>query len=308
MQTECLCDSQIKSLYQKQDCKSFLKKAVNVLPILRKGGGVKNFIDISAIPVPETTFQSMFQDADPSKRLHAIYDIKNTSFAPQDGATEDWQDGTSSKLRDGNLQMVFIVPETGIDFIGSSKDLECKSPDLFLYLADGSIVGYADRDTIASDQKVYPLPVENWSIVESPLTTDEGVAKVEVTVNFSNSMDYNKWIVISPSENDFDETANYEPIGANLSLAATTTTTTLNVQVNMNGFGVLGNSVPISALAVPDFSLTSNLVSEAILTVTEVSAGLYIISFQSQTSGDSLVLSLASASGYSAPVLTELVP
>ena len=259
----CLCGGGIGSLHRKKDCRTFLKKAVNIMPIQRESKGVKNFIDASTVPIPESVFRDMFLDVDPAKRLHMIYDIKNTAYDPQEGTSEEWQDGTSSPLTDGHLQMTFIIPETDIDFISSATGLECKNPDVYLYLADGSIVGYADRDAIAADQKVYPLPIDKWQITETPLSTDEGVAKVAVTIDFATIMDYSKWVVIMPNEHLLDETANYEPMGANLVVGSSPiTTTSIDVVATLDGSGLLGNSVPISGLLPTDFVVTSNTASE----------------------------------------------
>lgn len=305
----CDCEGGLSSLHRKRDCKSFLKKAVHILPMQRKGTVGKNFIDLTTIPVPESIFKGLFNAVNPKDRLHVIYDIKNTAFDPQEGATEDWQDGTSSKLRDGHLQMTFIIPETDLNFIGNSMDLECRNPDLYLYLADGSIVGYADRDTIGADKKLYPLPVDRWDVLETPITTDEGVAKVAVTIYFSNEMSYKKWVVMSPTEHMFDETENYEPMEAKLALGATATTATaMEVTATMAGFGILGNSIGLTGLGVTDLALTSNGAPVTILTVVESPVNTYTLTFASQTSGDQLIATLAPVSNYVSNAVTDLVP
>ena len=309
MAKECLCGGGIGSLHRKKDCKKFLKKAINIMPIQREAGGVKNFIDATTVPIPESVFEAMFLEADAEKRLHIVYDIKNTAYEPQEGTSQEWEDGTSSNLTDGNLQMTFIIPETDIDFIGNAGGLTCKNPDTYLYLKDGSIVGYADRNTIATEQKVYPLPVDKWTIVETPLSTDTAVAQVAVTIDFANIMDYGNWIIIQPSEHEMDETANYEPAGANLVLGATpTTATAIEVVATLDGSGLTGNSVPINGLTAADFALTVNTVTEPILTVTESPTGTYTITYASQGSGDTISASLAPTSGYVAPVVSSLVP
>lgn len=310
MAEKCLCDSGLKSLHTKRKCKDYLRKVNHALPIMRANkDGVANSIDISTVPIPESVFAGMFNAADPLARLHAIYDVKNTAFEPQDGTTEDYSDGTSTKLQDGHLQFTFLVPETNIGFIGNSKSLECQNPDMFLYLADGSIVGYADRDKINDEQKVRPLPVDRIEVSETPISTDDAVAKIEVTVHFSKDMDYGMWIIIAPGEHEFDVTKNYEPAGAKMVKGTTpTTTTSIEVVVSQEGFGIMGNSVPHTGLVAADFELTSNGTPVTPLTPVESPAGTYLISFTAQTSGDEIKVSLAPTSGYVAPVVTDLVP
>lgn len=276
------------------------------MPIQRKAGGTKNSIDVSTLPVPEATFEGMFRSSE-AERLHIIYDIKNTAFETQDGATEDWSDGTSSKLGDGHLQMTFVVPETDIMFIGNSSDLECKNPDLFLYLADGSIVGYGDRDTIGAEQKLYPLPVDRWKVVETPLTTDDGVAKVEITVMFSNSMSYKKWIVLKPSQHEFDESENYEATEANMTSGAVTTSS-LEVTVTLDGYGVLGNAVPLTGLLPTDFEVTVAGTPSPVLTAPEAPSGTYLLTFTAATSLDAITATLAPAGDYMSNTVTEVAP
>ena len=308
--TECLCEGGLTSLHQKRDCKKALRKVKHVLPIQRKGNdGVKNSIDASVIPIPESAFKSMFLNQDASKRLHAIYDIKNTAFEPQDGTQKDWEDGTSSKIEDGQLQFTFVVAETDLGFIGGSADLECKNPDTYLYLIDGTILGYADRNTIATDKKVFPLPVDRWNVTAMPIGSDSEVAMVNITIYFDKSMDYKNWVVISASEHQFDEAENYEPQAGNLLLGtAPVTTTSIDVEASMMGFGILGNSIPLVGRLPADFKLTSNGTPEAVLTATETPAGKYKLTFAAQTSGDELKVSLAPTTGYVAQVVTVLVP
>lgn len=304
----CACDGGLSSLNRKRDCRDFLKKAVHVMPIARQANGVKNFIDLATIPVPEAVFEGMFR-APAKERLHIIYDIKNTAFETQDGATEDWADGTSSKLRDGHLQMTFVVPETDLGFIGNSQDLECRNPDLYLYLADGTIVGYGDRDTIGSDKKLYPLPVDRWEVVKTPLTTDDGVAKVEITVHFSNTMSYKKWIVLKADQHQFDETENYEAVEANMILGSTATTTTaIEVEVTMDGYDILGNKVPVTGLELTDFIVKVNGTPDNLSAISETN-GIYTLTFSApQSSTDVVTVELAPSAGYLADVVTDVIP
>ena len=302
----CACDGGLSSLSRKRDCRDFLKKAVNVMPIARQANGVKNFIDLTTIPVADSVFKALFR-APAKKRLHIIYDVKNTAFETQDGATEDWADGTSSKLRDGHLQMTFIVPETDLGFIGNSQDLECRNPDLFLYLADGSIVGYGDRDTIGTDKKLYPLPVDRWEVVETPLTTDDGVAKVEITVMFSNTMSYKKWIVLKADQHAFDETENYEAIDANMTAGAVTVSS-LEVKVALDGFGILGNTVPLTQLLPADFVVTVAGAPSPVLTATETPTGTYLLTFAPATSADTIAAKLAPTGEFVSNTVTAVAP
>ena len=304
----CECGGGLSSLRRPRDCRDFLKKAVHIMPIQKKAGGTKNSIDVSTVPVPESVFKTMFT-APGAERLHIIYDIKNTAFETQDGTTEDWADGTSSKIRDGHLQMTFIVPETDIMFIGNSSDLECKNPDLYLYLADGSIVGYGDRDTIGSDQKLYPLPVDRWEVVETPLTTDDGVAKVEITVMFSNTMSYKKWIVLKPSQHEFDESENYEAKLANVALGSTATTASaIEVEVTLDGYDILGNKVPKTGLEISDFIVNVNGTPDVLSAIAEVN-GVYTLTFSTpQSSTDVVTVELAPSSGYLGDVVTDVIP
>lgn len=306
-----LCDCSEKgigSLRQEKDCKKVLQKVVAPMPIQRKDGGIKASIDVSTVPVPESLFQGMFLEPESGKRLHVIYDIKNTAFEPQDGVTVDWEDGTSSTVRDGNLQMTFIVAETNPIFNGNVKDLDCKNPDTYLYLADGSIVGYADRNEIASDQKVYPLPVQKWTTVVTPIKSDTGVPQVAVTIDFPNSMSYKNWVVIAPDEHDFDISENYEAKGALLVQGtAPTTATSLEVKATLYGYGILGNSSLINGLGIADFLIDNNGTPVTILTATASATG-YVLTFASQTSGDTLITNLAPASGYVSDKVTTLVP
>lgn len=310
MALECLCGGGVGSLHLKRDCKESLKKVNAVLPIQRKGGGTKNFINAATLPIPESVFKGMFLNIDSAKRLHGIYDIKNTAFEAQDGTNKDWDDGTSSKISNGNQTFQFVIAETDMGFISEALGLECKNPDVFLHTVDGKIIGYADRDTIAADKKVYPLPVDRWELTNiTPTGTDSEVAMVGVTIHFSNSMDYKNWVVINADQHEFDETENYEAQAANLVAGSTPTTlTTIEVVASENGYGILGNSVPITGLAPADFVVNVNGSPEVVTSLSETPSGTYELTFANGVTTDAITVALAPTTGYISQTVTDVLP
>lgn len=306
---ECECGNGLKSLHLDRDCKKYLRKASDIMFIQGKGSAGKNSIDLSTIPIPESVFTGLFQAQDPIDRLHILYDVKNTEFDIIDGNTFDWADGTSTKITKDGLTLMFIVPETSIGFNGNVTDLECKNPQAFIRTVDNQIVGYGNPDTIASDQKLYPLPIESIKTKVMPMGTDDNIPNVEVLITFRRTMDYGNWIVINSDQHEFDVAENYEPKDAVFVRTSTAVTaTTMEVKVSERGNGILGNSVPIVGLLPTDFVVTSNGSPVVLAAAPESPAGTYLLTFASQTNGDQLKASLAPTSGYVGSVVTELVP
>lgn len=309
MSTECECGNGLKSLHQDKDCKKYLRKASDIMFMQGSGSNGKNSIDLSTIPIPESVFKGLFQAQESIDRLHVLYDVKNTTFEIIDANTVEWSDGTSSKITNDGLTLMFIVPETSVVFNGNIKDLECKNPQAFIRTVDNQIVGYGNPDTIASDQKLYPLPIEDIKVKVMPMGTDDSVANAEVLITFKKSMDYGRWIVVNSDQHEWDVAENYEPKDAVLARTSTAvTTTTMEVTVAERGNGILGNSVPIVGLLPAEFASTANGSVLAVASAPESPAGTYLLTFTAQTSGDQLKASLAPTSGFVSDVVTELVP
>lgn len=310
---KCVCNSGVGSLFQKRDCRGALARATSLIVVSRKDvTRALNNIDLTTVPVPNSFFKEKFLNPDGTKRFHAIYDIKNVDYANRENRNVDYNDGTSDLVATGGLDFTFITPKSNIGFIANSQELTCSNPDIYLVLEDGSIVGYANPDTVATDKKLFPLPVENWEITKySPTNTGDNVAHSEFTLHFSNQMDLGNWVILGKTEHLFDILDNYEGIGATLAVTTPASVTSISVKATFETtHTIAGNTVPVQGLLNTDFVLKVNGVVEPILTVTETPVGTYAITYATQASTDIVSVSFSSTNqfGVVATSVTSMIP
>lgn len=311
MAYKCLCEQGLPQMWRPK-CNEFIKNITQVLPIeVQANDGTDNFIDLTTVPVPESVFISMFGNQNPTKRLHQLRDIKNWQPAMEEAQNQDWEDGSFSRLRDGRLSATFIVPENSPMHQYALQALECVKPGVYLIDVSGQLLGYADPNTIKSDKKLYPLPVENWTILPVPTGSGTSVPMVTITITFHLSMRLDHWIVIQ-SQKDYLLNLNksYELRQALLNTTTTpATTTSVQVSVSVAGNGILGNGQPLSGLTPSDFviqNLTSGL-AVTVVTATEITPGTYTLTFVAQTSLNNLEISIA-GNLYISDSVTKQIP
>lgn len=306
----CVCGDGLPQM-KLDKCRKYIKNVVSVMPIEVTGNdGVNNFIDLSINPVPESTFLTMFGEQNASKRLHLIRNIKNWTPTTADPVLQTWDDGTTTKLQDGQFSASFIVPETSPLAQYAISAVECANPGVYLIDNSGTIVGYADPDTIATDQKLFPIPVERWQVVTMPTSSATAVANVTVTIFFPINMNLSYWIMLNSDQHELNTWSDYELQGMNIEIGTQpTTTTTVNVVVTTSSDGILGNSQPVSGLGVTAFSIIEGGITPVtVASLVENAPGDYTLTFTALTSGDEITVSLLPASGFVGNSVVELIP
>lgn len=303
----CVCGSGLPSFHM-ANCKNYLRKVINILPINEFGSnGVANSIDITGLPtpVPESVFISMFNSPESTQRLHLIKGVKNFESTPGEQIVQTWADNTVTKLSDGQLVVTFIVPETSPLLQSALEALECGTPFTYLQTVTNQLIGYADPKTVGTDKKLYPIPVERWMVMNNPFTSDTAVAQTMITIYLPIGMDLSYLQVLDADEHGLKLSKNYEAKEATLALTAAVQATTLTVRVSQFG-GILG-STPITGLDTTAFIVKNGATTVTVLTATETPAGVYALTYASQTTGDTLDVSLSPTSGYVANAVSDIV-
>lgn len=288
---ECVCESGLPQLYLGA-CRDYIKKVSTVLPLqLVAKDGTLNSIDLTAIPVPESVFTAMFKQSDSTKRLHYLSGLKNFLGEMSENKLKTWDDDTTTKLSDGQLKVSFIVPEASPLHAYYMQGLECNNPGVYLQTESNQLIGYGNPSTIATDKKLYPIPVERWGIQANPFTSSSEVAQVMITIYFPISLNLGNMVIMNGSEHQLIANKNYEAKPVVLTVGAlTATTTSVNVKATRPSGGILGNTAPISGLLVVDFKIynRTTLAVVPVVSVSETPAGNYVLTFAAQTSADVL--------------------
>lgn len=308
---ECLCEQGTPQMY-KAKCAKIIKKVTDVMPIQKVANdGTLNSINLGVIPIPEINFTALFNKADASKRMHHLTGLKNFEETPGEAKLKTWNDDSTTKLSDGPRMITFIIPDTSPQLAGFLTALECGANATFLKTIGNQLIGYADPKTIASDKRLYPLPVERWEVKANIFATDSETAMTAINIYFPATFNIGNIVVVEGDEHLMVENKYYEAKPAIVKAGATPpTTTTMNVLVTRPSGGILGNSAPVSGLLLPDFFVQNITTASPItvLTVIETPAGDYALTFAAQSSLDQVDTSLIGTSGYVSNVSTQLIP
>lgn len=288
---DCACKSGVKQLFR-DECDSYIQNASAILPMQRVAeDGTLNSIDLTTIPVAESVFLTAFNMPDATKRLHFINGIKNFAGEMGEPNLQTWDDGTSTELNDGQLSVSFVVPKSSPLHIAAMQSLKCSNPGTFILTDSNQFLFYANPNTVATEKKAYPLPVERWGVLPMPFTSSTSVAMVTITIYFPRSFNFENLLILASDEHELMANKNYEAKPVVLTAGTVpTTTTSVNVKANRPSGGILGNASPVSGLLVADFNIynKTTLAIVPVLTVAETPAGNYVATFASQTSGDVL--------------------
>lgn len=308
---ECLCDQGTPQMYQEK-CAKIIRKVTDVMPIQKVASdGTMNSIDLSVIPIPEATFTALFNNADHSKRMHHLSGLKNFEETPGEAKLKTWNDDSTTKLSDGPRMITFIVPETSPQLAGTLTALECGANATFLKTIGNQLVGYANPNTIATDKKLHPLPVERWEVKANIFATDSETAMTAITIYFPSTFEIGNIVVVEGDQHMMTANKNYEAKPAIVKAGVTpATTSSANVIVSRPSGGILGNSAPVSGLLLTDFAVFNTTTALAVvpLTAVESPAGNYVLTFAPQTSADSLRVSLVGTSGYVSNTIVIAIP
>lgn len=258
------------------------------------GNGDMNFISLATIPIPELTFTNKFKELDGTKRLHWLADLKNTTPALSDATVKSWNDGTETKLTDGQLSIEFTVAETDPLVAYALGSLECASPATYLIDIEGTLVGDSDPAIRATEQKLYPIPVDRWTVAQQPFGSDTEVAMCTVTVYFPKGYDISRLTMVMANQHGLNMMKNYEPKKAYIEVVASTITS-IDVKVFSGDSGILGFANPVSGLVVADFDLVVDGAPVTVTSVTETATGEYTLAFAAQTVNDDFTVSVSTA-------------
>lgn len=306
---ECVCNTGVDQLHQQRDCRDALAKVIHVSPMAKKGTSGKNYIDLATIPVPEVTFKGLYSSVNGRDRLHTIYDIKDTDYENRDFRTKEYNDGTSERLGGGGLSLQFVTKKSTVDFIISTLGLDCANPDVFLHLGGNKIIGYADPDMVATEKKLYPLPVDRWEVTKyNPTNTDNDTAHVEITIHFAEEMNMKHWVIVDDSEHEWDESENYEPCQGIAKAGSGTTTSSVFIELYYQSHGIMGNSVPASGLQNTVFGISINGTPDTVVASTETPDGTYELQTQTQLVQNDVVVVTTAIDGYIFPAVTQIIP
>ena len=263
--------------------------------------GAYNRIDLSSIPT-NTAIIALINQDDAQKRYYPVAkSMVNVTNVRSEVLTEDFDDGTVVKIRNGvkTFHGEFIKQSAAL--AGELAKVECASMSAFLVDGDGSLIG--DKSTPGY---LTPIPIKDgtWN-VQTLDTTDTTIAKVTLDFQWADSVaDGDIGFLV---DSDFEDAVNWLNyvglVGITGGAASSITVNGFTMEIT-NDYGSLSGQ-PVTGLALTDFDcneLTPTPATAPLTSVTESTTSLGTYTFvwtTAQVSADTVEVSIKSTTfGY----------
>jgi len=238
---------------------------------------------------------ALVNNVDASKRFYPTPVFKTFAQERADNITEDFDDGSSSFIRDGvKTVTAFITKAASPQLVGVLEDDRCTNFGVYTVDDAGNLIG---RDI--GDGYLYPVPVDNGSWAPTWVEpTDTTVAKVNLVFNFSTLFkDSNLGFIGAATFTDIS----LLNLGGLLDVVFTeVSSSTTEIQFTAaNIYGASNAKLPITGLLVGDIVLNNTedgvITSVSLDSLTETADGSYTVDFTGdpQTATESFALSIS---------------
>lgn len=293
MSESCKCGQGIPQLFV-EGCKGLVDITDRIIAFPKMNNiPARNSLFFSALPITALIIQGKFKAGNNTARWHITPSVMNPTWTPNENTVQTFDGGETVKLADGTHVMSFIVTNVNPQEAAKFKALECGNNDIMIVTQSGQLMAYASQSDIAAGF-LYGLPVQNISVLATPMKTNQAVSQVQVTITFSKTMKLSNIVTVEPADILVDLTTLLEPKNVNFTVSGAPTTTAVTVVATADYYGISG-AQPIVGLQLADFIIL-NLPSTPVtpLTVTESPAGTYAITYAAQSSLDDMFLRIAS--------------
>ena len=257
-----------------------------ILVPLTANDGTKNRIDL-ALPFVAPVWNSLVNEADPSKRWFPLPTFENVELPKADSLMEEAASGKMAFLRQGKRSFTgeLWAEDSTPNFLGKLEKSRCVDFGLFIVDVNGNLIGSEVGGFL------YPIPVDNSSWNPTFMfATDTTVQKIMLAFDFNRQFDESTMFMITPEESgiDFNTLEGLvDVIFTNATGAAAFTSVTFDAKFS---YGTAINKLKyIGATTITDWNL-DNLTTPAALGnptgIIELPDGTYELSFLAQNSGD----------------------
>jgi len=171
-----------------------------ILVPLKANDGTLNRITL-ATPITATTFTSLTNHLDPSKRWYPVGAFENVEMPKADSIFEEANSGRKAFLRQGvrsfagELWSNYATPQ----FLGKLLADRCVAFGVYIIDVNGNLVGSNDGTYLS------PIPVDNASFDPKLMfATDSTTGKIMVAFDFDRLFDESTLWIITPTEGLID--------------------------------------------------------------------------------------------------------
>jgi len=252
--------------------------------------GTDNKIDLTDT-LDAAYWAALVNNADASKRFYPTPVFKTFTQERADNITEDFDDGSSSFIRDGvKTVTAFITKAASPQLVGVLEDDRCTNFGVYIVDDAGNLIG---RDI--GDGYLYPIPVDNGSWAPTWVEpTDTTTAKVNLVFNFSTLFkDSNLGFIGAATFTDISLLSLNGLLDAVFTNASASSDTAASVDI-FNIFGASNAKNAITGLLPADIVIYNVTDDAAVVTATapESPDGTYSLTFLTQGSSKDLRISV----------------
>lgn len=250
-----VCDCNVTLANTGVGCTPLMKvvKRPWIMPV-RDSLGALNYIDLAGT-LDNTYFAGLINQADSSKRLYPLPEIKNITDARDKPTTFTWKDGTEVFIRTGvrKFEGMFPPDSASPQLNGTIETFKCGNPGFFGVDADGTIWGKISSD----GTKLYPVIMDAQSIAATfTKPTDTEPQMMGLTFNFhpTETDCQLRGLVVTELVGGIDPLS-YDGLVNVYAKVISCTITKLVIKL-YDDFGTALNPRTVKNLVVGDFSLT----------------------------------------------------
>jgi len=286
----CSCDAG-KSNTQQNRCKNLeqIARRLIIVPEFKNDGTKYEWATTSLIT--SANMISAINAADIDDRIFPLGKMEQVEEMRSESQVQEFNSGNIAKIDDGKREFTGFIPYADPILLKRIKSWGCQKFGVLIVDKTGNFIYSTDKTT---ELKVQPLLVDENSldvIYISP--KDNEVPGIQIKFKFRASVDDAYRRMIEANELDFDALEDiyslFDVSSVNSGIGQTGFTVTLKDQYGL----------PVQGVAIGEFTLynVTNAASVTITGCTESSAGVYALTFASQTVADVLRLT-PSKNGY----------
>jgi len=238
-------------------------------------------------------FSSLINAVSPLDRWFPIMGIKNVENTRAESAFQTYTDGSKRWLSQGDRTFKFLIPSPAGNqiLLGKIEQLRCNEIGMFITDKNKQLIGMGTDEAFRGVR----LNNESFEAILNFEVANTSAQGITVSFEFEKTEQDADLRVIAATEMDYDITLLRGLVDVNVeysSISQTGVTITLSTD-----YGSLLNPVNVEGLVAGDFfsaiggtaSRLYNVTASAnitIVTATEVSPGVYSLTFASQTGSD----------------------
>lgn len=282
---------------------------------LYSNAGVKNKIDPSAT-LNLAWITALINNTNKSLRYFPTPEIKNVDTPKDAPVMEKYNDDSSNFVRESTRKFTGLIPVCPPMYKGKLESVRCNNnTGIFMIDIEGNVIGLTNN----ADNYLYPIPVNAQSLVASVIFgNDSATTGIKLDFEFPAALqDANFRMITGSKFTDFNPATDISGLLDTTTDVVANSTTKITVTITTPS-PALDEPIAVEGLVASDFVSTvggatskvrntTDAADVAITGCTEISAGVYELTFVAQGSAENIRV-LAKLNGYEFSYGEDAIP